>query len=104
MKWLLASLVVGAVSAKVSSRSDEAKLLNSTYDYVIVGGGTSGLTVANRLSDGGKRMCQIVSFTSNSDLILLVIHIKLYPLPSSCPSPTPKKPHITPSNLTSLTR
>jgi choline dehydrogenase-like flavoprotein len=26
----------------------------TTYDYVIVGGGTSGLTVANRLTEGGK--------------------------------------------------
>jgi ribulose 1,5-bisphosphate synthetase/thiazole synthase len=26
----------------------------TTYDYVIVGGGTSGLTVANRLTANGK--------------------------------------------------
>lgn len=30
-------------------------LSNATYDYVIVGGGTSGLTVANRLTENGKR-------------------------------------------------
>jgi ribulose 1,5-bisphosphate synthetase/thiazole synthase len=33
--------------------SDNA-LLNATYDYIIVGGGTSGLTVANRLTENGK--------------------------------------------------
>jgi hypothetical protein len=33
-----------------------AQELNATtYDYVIVGGGTSGLTVANRLTENGKR-------------------------------------------------
>lgn len=33
----------------------ERQLLNQTYDYIIVGGGTSGLTVANRLTANGKR-------------------------------------------------
>lgn len=35
---------------------EEAADLNAEYDYVIIGGGTSGLVVANRLtedSDGG---------------------------------------------------
>ena len=28
--------------------------LHSSYDYVVVGGGTSGLTVADRLTENGK--------------------------------------------------
>jgi len=33
------------------TRSDD---LHSSYDYVVVGGGTSGLTVADRLTESGK--------------------------------------------------
>jgi len=36
-------------------------LPNATYDYIIVGGGTSGLTVANRLTENGKRTSVFVA-------------------------------------------
>ena len=36
--------------AHVKVRADQ---LDSTYDYVIVGGGTSGLTIADRLTEDG---------------------------------------------------
>ncbi|PWY97515.1 alcohol oxidase [Testicularia cyperi] len=34
--------------------NDAAKFASQTYDYVVVGAGTAGLTVAARLSEGGK--------------------------------------------------
>ena len=37
----------------LKSHSDQ---LRTGYDYIVVGGGQSGLTVANRLSEDGKSM------------------------------------------------
>jgi ribulose 1,5-bisphosphate synthetase/thiazole synthase len=42
----------------------------STYDYIIVGGGTAGLTVADRLTENGKRKIISLSYTNP-----LVFHI-----------------------------
>jgi ribulose 1,5-bisphosphate synthetase/thiazole synthase len=54
---LLASILT---TASVQASSAEP-LLNGTYDYVIVGGGTSGLTVADRLTENGKRTTPLSS-------------------------------------------
>ncbi len=35
---------------------ERAEELLPEYDYIIIGGGTSGLTVADRLTEDGKRM------------------------------------------------
>ena len=53
-----ALLGFGAVTARPASgisnilaRADDIK---AEYDYVVVGGGTAGLTVADRLTESGK--------------------------------------------------
>jgi NADPH-dependent 2,4-dienoyl-CoA reductase/sulfur reductase-like enzyme len=44
------------------------------YDYVIVGGGTAGLTVADRLTEDGKTTVLVVEYGQ----------LSLLPYPSSC--------------------
>ncbi|KAH8724730.1 choline dehydrogenase [Phaeosphaeriaceae sp. PMI808] len=46
---------------------------NKTYDYVIVGGGTSGLTVANRLTEKGEYSVLVIEYGPlNNDSSILV--------------------------------
>jgi len=58
--WILPLLLVLAVHADVTAQK--------TYDYIIVGGGTTGLVVANRLTEDLSStlcprhcFCQIIS-------------------------------------------
>ena len=50
-------------TGRLISRADE---LLSEYDYVIIGGGASGLTVANRLSEQSGRLFNNGQNQSNS--------------------------------------
>lgn len=50
LKHACAALLTIAIAAA----QDEPLLNASFYDYIIVGGGTAGLTVANRLTENGK--------------------------------------------------
>lgn len=40
---------------------DRASKLRPEYDYVIIGGGTSGLVVANRLTENPRSRCLLVA-------------------------------------------
>jgi hypothetical protein len=58
-----------AVGANILERAEQVK---DTYDYVIVGGGTAGLTVADRLTADGKcKSIVLCRATERSSLMLL---------------------------------
>ncbi|CZT42009.1 uncharacterized protein RSE6_01836 [Rhynchosporium secalis] len=46
-----ANVIPSGQAFQIFNRADQ---INDTYDYVIVGGGTSGLTVGDRLSESGN--------------------------------------------------
>ncbi|KAF2127475.1 GMC oxidoreductase [Dothidotthia symphoricarpi CBS 119687] len=58
MHPLVASLLFSAVA--LADASGEAIDIATTYDYVIVGGGTTGLVVANRLSEDPEKTVLVI--------------------------------------------
>ena len=49
----------------ILSRTADVK---SSYDYIVIGGGTSGLTVADRLTEDGKTSVLVVEYGELSQL------------------------------------
>ncbi|KAH6709669.1 hypothetical protein BKA61DRAFT_614774 [Leptodontidium sp. MPI-SDFR-AT-0119] len=70
--WLLLQTVAGRVAfpGRIITRAESL----DSYEYVIVGGGTSGLVVANRLSENPKTTVLIIEagdFDQNEDFITI---------------------------------
>lgn len=63
--------VWGALAVPVSQAAGRAVLLHNAeqlreeYDYVVVGGGTSGLVVANRLTEDPTSACCSLALSRN---------------------------------------
>lgn len=51
---ILGSVVALPRTLKYANILDRAEALKEEYDYVIIGGGTAGCTVADRLTADGK--------------------------------------------------
>jgi choline dehydrogenase-like flavoprotein len=69
---VLAALALGSSASPLTRRqvTTDASVLNgATYDYLIVGGGTAGLALANRLSaDAGTSVAVIESGGSGNEV------------------------------------
>lgn len=70
----LATIPAGAVAAAAdntnnndNNRHGRRQEIEDTYDYVIIGGGTAGLTVGDRLSENGK--CKLTVSSSYHSLL-----------------------------------
>ena len=53
---------LAAVASGLPTILQRADQLKDQYDYVIVGGGTAGLTVADRLTESGKYSVLVVEY------------------------------------------
>ena len=55
-------------SARFSRILSRSQHVEKAYDYVIVGGGTAGLTVADRLTEDGKTTVLVIEYGQLSNL------------------------------------
>ncbi|KAF2471433.1 alcohol oxidase [Lindgomyces ingoldianus] len=61
---LIADSLVFAPHSQHSQHDEDypSQLLATEYDYIIIGGGTSGLTVGDRLTEGGKHSLLVLEY------------------------------------------
>lgn len=65
-RFAVALQLLGITAALPNNASFEtASRASNTYDYVIVGGGVTGLIVANRLTENKKSMSEITYSEDN---------------------------------------
>lgn len=65
MSIALGFLILGAVCQAVLCHGPED--LKESYDYIIAGGGTSGLVVANRLTENPKSTVPLMTVMISTD-------------------------------------
>ncbi|KAK5653302.1 hypothetical protein OQA88_8993 [Cercophora sp. LCS_1] len=61
-RWIIALACTWLVTPVVGVFLETYKDAKDAYDYIIVGGGTAGLTVADRLSESGQHSVLVVEF------------------------------------------
>ena len=53
------ALALAGICTAVEKR--DLKAIDSSYDYIVVGGGVSGLVVANRLTEDSDSTCRLTA-------------------------------------------
>lgn len=82
---ILSSVVFGSSlrTTKHATIVSSFSKLRASYDYVVIGGGTSGLTVADRLTENSKSrfpaiICELDAFTNHYLLIIVTVLVIEY--------------------------
>ena len=77
-------LIVSWITAKrqiIHNRTAQRSVWNDVYDFIVVGAGTAGCAVANRLAENGQNMVLLLEAGGAQDAIYNDIPIKLLEIP-----------------------